>query len=130
MATGSGSSCPSDTVYVCFRYFWQFVIEYVGQVIDIDSPCRDVSGYKHTGCPVLEVSEGYLSGALGFVAVNGFSPDAGFDQELNQLICAMLGAGKDECCLDRIVREDMLEQEGFVFFLRKEDELVDRIYSR
>jgi hypothetical protein len=68
---GTGSSRASDAVDIGFRFYGKIVVDYVGDVVDVETPGRDVGCYKYSVVTVLEPVERLGAGRLAFVAVNG-----------------------------------------------------------
>ena len=59
--------CPggtSDAVNVIFGNVWQFIVDYMGQSIDIETACGDVGCDQDSGFARFKVSQGFGSCAL------------------------------------------------------------------
>src|ERR1051325_5530214 len=93
-AIRSGPTCTAYAVHVGFWYVRYFVVDHVGKLIDINTACGNIGGYKHPCGTVLKVGERTLSGVLRFVTMNSFGSDANLMQVLYHFIGAMFGAGK------------------------------------
>src|SRR5574343_414654 len=60
----------ADAVHVVFRYVGQFIVDNIGQRIDVDATRRDVGSDPGYQLAVLELTEGAGAGALRLVAVD------------------------------------------------------------
>ena len=67
---------PPDTMDIGFRFYGKIVVDYVGDVVDVETPGRDVGCYKYSVVTVLEPVERLGAGRLAFVAVDGGSSNA------------------------------------------------------
>ena len=74
--TGAGPAGPAYTVNVCLGHIRQFIVDNMRQIIDVDTPRRNIRRYQDPRMPALEIFQRPLPGILRFIAVNGFRPDA------------------------------------------------------
>lgn len=130
VTAGSGTTCAADTVYIGLRYFGQLIVDHMGEVIDVDTPCGNISCHKDAGRAAFKITQCILPGTLGFIAMDRFSLDALFGQELAQFIRTVFGPGKDQGRFDAIIIQHVFEQEGLVFLLGEKHGLVDGLGGR
>ena len=96
--TGITSPAGSaNTVNIGFRHIGQIIVEHMREVINIDTPCRNICCHQHTGVAVFKIGECMLSCVLRFVTMNSRRRNTCFVQDLYYFICAMLGSGKYQC---------------------------------
>ena len=65
------TSRAPDAMDIGFRFYGKIVVDYVGDVVDVETPGRDVGCYKYSVITALEPIERLGAGRLAFVAVNG-----------------------------------------------------------
>jgi len=104
---GAGPAGPAYTVNVCFGHIWQFIVDDMRQIIDVDTPGRNIRRHQDPRMPGLEIFKRPLPGILRFVAMNGLCPDARPHQSLGYLIGAMFGTREDKRRANRVVLQDM-----------------------
>ena len=92
----AGSGGAADAVHIRFRNFWQFVVDDVGDEIDVDTAGRDVGRDKYADARALEVFEGELALTLAFVAVNGGGGDFRGFEMTGDAVGAAFRARKNE----------------------------------
>ena len=75
---------------------------------------------------LFELSECCRSGALRFIAVNGFGNQTVFEQMANQLICAVFGSGKDQNLIPLVVDDKVAKDSVFISFRNSVKRLANK----
>jgi len=115
----------TDAVDVGFRFVRDVVIHHESDAFDIDTTCRDIRGDQYARSLLLEIIERFLAGGLGFVTVNGFSPDAVAGQLIGQPAGTVLGAGEDQYESLFLTVQEVGEELVLVMVLDMADALFD-----
>ena len=105
--------------------FGQVVIHDVLDPADVESAGGDVGGYQYRGCLRFELVECPFAGGLAFVAVDRGGADFSFLQVFDELVCPVLGAGKDQGTATSGVRQEFFEQLYLHAAVDKVDRLLD-----
>ena len=134
IAEGDGLAPPArpagsaDAVDVGLGHLGQVVVEYVGQLLDIQSPGGDVGGHQTADVSRLEVSQGLLAGGLALVAVDGGGGDARLAQVPGHLVGSVLGAGEDQGVFRPLPLHEMGQERGLVPLVHQIDRLADHLH--
>ena len=109
-----GAPCTADSVDIGLRDIGQVEIDDAGQFLDINAPGGYIRGNKDTETARFKIAEGGLSGALGFVPVDGGGSYTGFIQIFGPPVRAVLGAGEYQGGGHILVFQQMHKQGPFV----------------
>lgn len=74
--SGTGAASTTDAVHVVFRHLRQIIVHHLRQLIDIDTPRRDVCGHQNLQLPLFETIQHLGAVRLALVAMNGRSMNA------------------------------------------------------
>ena len=81
-------------MYISFRHFGNVVIDDVGKLFNIDTPCSNIGCNQHAGSMLFEIAEGLLPRILRFVPMDGGCPYLRLGQFAYNTVRAVLGARK------------------------------------
>lgn len=129
-ALGPGSGGAADAVNVGFGFVGDVIIDHKGDVLDVDTARGNIGGDEDARALAAKVLERTLTGALAFISMDGFSPQAGMTHLTDESIGAVFGAAKDErevfalFCL--LVVEEGVEEVEFVLALEEVEAVIDR----
>ncbi len=115
----------ADAVNVGLGLVGEFVVDDVGDIIDIDAACGDIGGDEDGRAPGLEVGESALAHVLPLIAVDGLGGDSIAEESLDDLVGPVLGAGEDEGAAHGGGLEDGGEEGGLVGAMDVEDRVGD-----
>ena len=96
LAFAAGTAGATDAVHIILGDIRQFIVDHMGQLVDIETASRDVGGHQHANIALLEAGQGLGARALALVAVDRSSADAILAQLFRQAVGAMLGAGEHQ----------------------------------
>jgi hypothetical protein len=85
----TAGTCPSgsaNTMHIGFGNIWQFIIDHMGQFVNINTPGCNIRSYEHPGLGRFKIPQRSLASILRFVAMDGFSCDASFYKILYDLV--------------------------------------------
>ena len=101
----------------------------MGQFVNIDTTCRNVSSNQGADVATFETSQGLGARGLTFVAVQGHGVDAAFGQVFGHIVGAKLGTGEDQHLTPVVFIDDVREQ-GFLFAAaHRMHDLVDALHG-
>lgn len=92
----SRATGPPNAVHIILRNMGQIVIDYMGELIDVESPGCDVRRHQHPDLFRLEVGEGLGPSGLALVAVDRRRVQAVSPQLLREAVCPVLSAREDQ----------------------------------
>src|SRR3990172_2585634 len=118
---------PANSVNVAFRHIRNLVVDDVRYAIHVDPARGDIGRDQNARPPGPEALEGALTGALGFVAVDGLGHDARVAELLGNTACPMLRARKDEDSGKGRVSQHVDQECALARGIHEEDGLLDRI---
>ncbi|MCY1432378.1 hypothetical protein D9M71_483720 [compost metagenome] len=95
-AAATGTARTADTVHVVFFDVWQFEVDHMGQLVDIQAAGGDIGGNHDPHGTGLEVGQGLGARVLALVAVDRGGGQAVLFQVLGQAVGAVLGAGEHQ----------------------------------
>ena len=124
-AVAAGAGSASDAVYVAFGIPGHFIVDDVGNAINIDTAGGDIGGDQRLDVASIEGLEGRLSGALTFVRMHHIDFDAAFAKLPRQAVGAMFCARKHESPTRFYVFEYRRQQITLVLLGDKENFLRD-----
>lgn len=96
---GDGHTLPAcaassaNAVDIGLRHLREIVVEYMGEVLDVQSAGGDVGGHQAADPSGLEVGQGLLAGGLALVPMDGGGGDPFLAQIPGHLVGPVLGAG-------------------------------------
>src|SRR4051812_38963832 len=109
-AFGAGARGAADAVHIRLRHVRQVEIDDVGDAVDIDAASGDVGGDQRADFTGAELRQCPLAMVLRLVAVDGAGGDAGLLKGLHDLVGAVLGAGENQCAVDRLLLQQLGEE--------------------
>ena len=109
----------ANTVNVIFRHVRQLVVHHVRQLFNVEATGSDVGRHQHADIAGFKVRQRTGTRALALVTVNGGAADAVFIQLFRQVVCAVLGAGKDQHLLPVALTDHLGEQFPLALFIHK-----------
>ena len=119
-----GAPGTTDTVHIVFWYVWQLVVHHVRQLFNIQTARGDIGGHQYANAARFKVSQCAGTRALALVAVNSGAADAVFIELFRQMVCAVLGAGKDQHLLPVTFTDHLRQQLAFALFIDKMHQLA------
>ncbi len=129
-ALRAGARSAADAVHVALRNVRKVVVDDMADAIDIDAARRDVGRHQRAHLAGAERRQHALALALRLVAVDGLGGEAGLFERTNHLVGAVLGAGEDECAIDRLLPQDLDEQRRLAGAVDVDDALIDLLGGR
>ncbi len=114
-AAFTGAAGAADAMDEVFGNVRKIVVDDVGDVLNVDTASRDISGDKDAILPALETGEGRGALRLGAVAMNHGGVDALTVQALGDAFGAALGARENKAAAAFVV-EQVVEHIGFAVF--------------
>ncbi len=114
-AVRSRASRSPDAMDVGFRFNGKIVVDYVGNVVDVETSGGDVGCYKYSVITVLEPVERLGSGRLAFVAVNGCTSNAHCVQFLHHPVGDVFHLGENYRLFDAGIFQQISQK--VIFFL-------------
>ena len=112
----------ADMVNVIFRHVRQLVVHHVRQLFNVEATGSDVGRHQRTRIsPDLKSASARVRAWL-LLPWNGGAADAVFIQLFRQVVCAVLGAGKDQHLLP-VALTDHLGEQFRCAFIHKVDVL-------
>ena len=113
-ATRSCATRAANAVHIVFADVGNFVVHDMGQFVNIDTACCNVSSNQGADVTTLETSQGLGASRLAFVAVQGHGIDTVFGEVLGHIVGAKLGACEHQYLAPVVFVDDVREQ-GFLF---------------
>ena len=114
--------------------FWnvgQVVVEYMGNIVHVDSPRGDIGCDQYADLLGFEIAKSFLPPVLAFVAVNGGASDSRFFQNANDFVGSVLCSGKDQNFFHLGMGEQQFfEKSAFAPFVDAVEFLLDALYRR
>ena len=123
----AGAARASDAVHVTLRILRQRVVDYVGEVADVDAAGGYVGGHENVGCLGFEFAEDLFALGLRHVAVKRFGRIASFGELLHDLVCGYLRAHEYDAVELRFDVDDAREGVEFVGLAYFETDLVGEV---
>src|SRR3989304_156996 len=111
LAAGPGPSGSADTVDIILRYMRQIEVDYVRELMDIETARRDIGRHEDLDPVLLEIIQGAGALGLALVAVDCRRLDVVSFQTLDQFIGAVLGAAEYQGLIP-VARADQVGQIG------------------
>ncbi|VVO42269.1 hypothetical protein PS723_05984 [Pseudomonas fluorescens] len=96
LARTTGAASTADPVHIVFVDVRQLEVDHVWQLVDIQAAGGDIGGNQDPHFAGLEVGQGFGSGVLALVTVDGNGGEAVLVQILGQAVGAVLGAGENQ----------------------------------
>src|SRR6202453_2203092 len=103
----AGARGAADTVDIGLGYVGQIEIHHMADAVDIDAAGGDVGCDQGADLAGAECRQHPLAMILRLVAMNGVGGDAGPRKAFHDLVRAMLGAGKDQRAIDRLLLQEL-----------------------
>ena len=100
MASAAGTTNAMDIV---FRHVRQFIVDHMGQLLNIQAAGCYVGGNQNTDVAILESGQGLSAGTLALIAVDRCGVQAVQFKLLGKSISAVFGSGKNQNLLPIIV---------------------------
>src|SRR5699024_300897 len=107
----------------------QFEVDDNGELVDIQSPCRDIGGHQYGYFARLEALQCAIARVLAFVAVNGGGPNAGLVEFLCQAVGAMFGSCENQYLVPAMRLYKMADQGALVWLFSQYD-LLGNAFGR
>ena len=114
---------PADAVHIGFWDVWDFEVDDMTEVVDVDAPGSNVCGDEHPQITPLEGFHRLFPLGLRLVAVYGFTPHALLPEVSNKLVCTVLRPREHQCTCD-IWGGEYIHKEVFFFCLTHEKDLL------
>ena len=130
IAFATCAASTADAVHVVFRDVRNLVVDHVGQFVDVDATCCNISSYQRTQFAGLEAFEGLSTGALALVAVQGHGRDAILGQVLGNVVGAKLGAGENQHLAPVVFLNDVQQNLLLLAATHGVDHLLDALHCR
>jgi hypothetical protein len=92
----AGPACAADTMYVILRHLRYVIVYHMRYRVDVDSACRDVRRYQHTGLPGLKAAESRLALRLRTVTVDPVRSVIALLENMCQAIGTALRSGEHQ----------------------------------
>ena len=124
LAGATGTANPMDVI---FRGVRQFVIDDVGQVVDIQATGGNVGGNQGVGFAGLEGVQCLDAVELALVAMDGVGPDAGPLQFAGQARTALLGPHEDDALADFAGLQEFDQQAALAPFRDRMNPVADGV---
>jgi len=124
-AVAAGSGSASDAMHVAFGIPGHFIVDDVGNAINIDAAGGDIGGDQRLDVASIKGLEGRLSGALTFVRMHHIDFDAAVAKLPRQAVGAMFCARKHERPTRSCIVEYRRQQITLVLLGDKENFLRD-----
>ncbi|CAB4965472.1 unannotated protein [freshwater metagenome] len=87
-----------------------FVVDDMGDIVNVDAACRDVGGDEDVDLAVAEGAQGLLAGTLAEIAVDGADGEAALGEVVADALGLALGAGEDHDELAAVGLEDSSDE--------------------
>ena len=123
-ARTAGTRRPADTMHIALRIVGHVVVEDVGDARDVDAARGDVGRNQVAQPAGTEGGKHPLALRLALVAVDRLRGHPRLPQDLDELVGAVLGAGKDEGAVDRLGAKRLGETARLVSARDEEHALV------
>ncbi len=118
--TGSSRTTGTpDTVDIIFRYVWQFIVDDVRQLFDIQTARSDIGRHQYANVTRFKISQRTGTRTLRFIPVDRRTADAIFIELFSQMVSAMFGTGKHQHLLPVPFPNHMRQQFAFAFLINK-----------
>ena len=112
------------------RHVGKIEIHHVADAIDVNAAGGNVGGDQGADLAGAECRQHPLAVVLRLVAVNGIRGDAGPCEALHHLVRAMLGPGKDQRAVDRLLLQKLRQQGGLGRVVDLDDALGNALDGR
>jgi len=110
---GTSASGTPDPMHIAFRQIGQFEVDDMRYAIDVDAARSDIGRDEYARRAAAEPVQRLLARALGFVAVQRVSVDAGLLEMFGDLVGAMLSAGEHDYPLQRRITQEFHKTAAF-----------------
>ena len=118
--TGSSRTTGTpDTVDIIFRYVWQFIVDDVRQLFDIQTARSDIGRHQYANVTRFKISQRTGTRTLRFIPVDRRTTDAIFIELLSQMVSAVFGTGKHQHLLPVPFTNHVRQQFAFAFLINK-----------
>ena len=81
---------------IAFRHIWQFKVDDVGHIVNINAACSNIGCHQYVHAPALEAAECAVTLALAAIAVDRLCAKASFLKMQLNSVCATLSAGEHD----------------------------------
>jgi hypothetical protein len=112
---------------VDFRFIGKIKIEHVRDVLDIDAATGDIGGHQHKHITFFERGEGFGSGGLTLITMNGIRGNANLAELLRQTICSVFCSCENNAARNHLSLDKVNEQLALVTFLDERNVLLDPV---
>ena len=123
----AGASGTAGTVHVIFRDMRQFVVDDIGQVINVETAGGDVGRDQNGDAAFLESFQGFDAVELALVAMNGIGVDAGALQFTCQPGASLFGTDENDALADVAGFEQFDQQTALAVFGHRMHPVGDRL---
>src|ERR1700677_2947527 len=121
-----GATGAANAMNVVLGMLGHVVIDDVADVGDVEAAGSDVGGHQNFVAAIAEALQGFFAFALGAVGMEDGDGVIVFLEEAGDLIGTMLGAAKDNYGVVLHAFEQLQEQDGFLRFSNRIDDVRDR----
>ena len=121
----TGAARTADTVHIVFGDVGEFVVDDVGEPLDVEASCRNVGCDQNAHGVILKARKCFGARRLAFVTMNGGSDDAVFFKLLRQAVGGVLHAREDEHLFPLIVNDEIPKQFTLALFRNRIGFLLD-----
>ncbi len=113
----AGAPGTADAMYIILRDVRQVEVDHLWQLLNIQTPCRNVRSHQSLYPPLLEIAEGSGARVLALVTVNGNRPDTVLLKLLAQFVGAVLGTRKHQHLVPAVGMHQVAQQLGLALLV-------------
>ena len=124
------TACTADAVHVVFGDVRNFVVDDVGQLINVDAAGSNVGGYQGSQLAGLETRQGLRSCALALVAMQRHGGYAVLGQVLGHMVGAKFGACEHQHLAPVVLVDDVQQHFFFLGAAHRVNHLLDALHRR
>ena len=121
----TGTARTADTVDVVLGVTGHVEVHHVGNLGNVDAASEHISGHQHVGLTIGKAAQCRLALALGTVAVDGGSGNAGLVELAAHHVGAILAAAEHDNALGALTLEHVDEDADLLLLSHAENVLVD-----
>ena len=123
----AGTAGAADAVQVGLLIVRAFVVDDVGDVVDIDTAGGDIGADENVDLAVAECTKSLLASTLAEVTVNGADSEATLGELITDLLRLALGAREDHHEFAAVRLQNACDQFDLVHWVSAPHVLLDRI---
>ena len=124
------TACTADAVHVVFGDVGNFVVDDVGQLVNVDATGCNIGGHQGSQLAGLEARQGLRTCALALVAMQRHCGHAVLGQVLGHMVGAKFGACEHQHLAPVVLVNDVQQHFFFLGAAHRVDHLLDALHRR